>query len=84
MTSHHALDCTLDRSVYPRLLVPIDGSKTSQSALGDAIKLAKTLNSHLRLLHPVNKHVLDLTCGDGNGLVTYLDCACARGDRSPS
>jgi nucleotide-binding universal stress UspA family protein len=75
MTTHHALDHTKERSIYPHILVPIDGSETSACALAEAIKLAKSLNSRLRLLHVVNEHVLDVTSGGGtyaDGLIEFL------------
>jgi nucleotide-binding universal stress UspA family protein len=45
--------------MYPNILVPIDGSKASIRGLREAIKLAREQNSHLRLFHLVNEHVLD-------------------------
>jgi nucleotide-binding universal stress UspA family protein len=42
--------------MYNRILVPIDGSDTSNSALKEAIALAKDQHSTLRLFH-----VVDLT-----------------------
>ena len=42
--------------MYKRILVAIDGSKTSNVALQEAVKLAKDHDSQIRLLH-----VVDLT-----------------------
>ncbi len=42
--------------MYKRILVPIDGSETSNAALQEAVKLAKDQESQIRLLH-----VVDLT-----------------------
>jgi nucleotide-binding universal stress UspA family protein len=70
-----ALNHTKERSIYPHILVPIDGSETSACALDEAIKLAKILDSRLRLLHVVNEHVLDVTSGGGtyaDGLIEFL------------
>lgn len=39
--------------MYDRMLVPIDGSATSNDGLGEAISLAKQLGSQLVLLHVV-------------------------------
>ena len=39
--------------MYQRILVPIDGSSTSNAGLEEAIKLAKLTNGSLRLLHIV-------------------------------
>jgi len=41
--------------MYKRILVAIDGSETSQRALKEAILLAGSLGSSLRLVHVVNK-----------------------------
>ncbi len=40
--------------MYKHILVPVDGSKTSDLALQEAIKLAKELRSEIRLLHVVD------------------------------
>lgn len=40
--------------MYSRILVPIDGSEPSKQALNEAIKLARPLNSSLRLLNVVD------------------------------
>lgn len=40
--------------MYQRILVPIDGSKTSNAGLREAIRLAKLTNGQLRLLHVVD------------------------------
>lgn len=40
--------------MYQRILVAVDGSHTSELALNEAIQLAKSLNSQLRLLHAVD------------------------------
>src|SRR5687767_8064389 len=44
--------------MYPRILVPVDGSKPSSLALQEAIKLAKSDGSQLRLVHVINELVL--------------------------
>ena len=44
--------------MYRRILVPLDGSRTSQLGLGEAVKLAKSQGSSLRLLHVVDEMVL--------------------------
>ena len=49
--------------MYRRILVPLDGSRTSQLGLGEAVKLAKSQGSSLRLLHVVDELVL-LTASD--------------------
>ena len=40
--------------MYRRILVPLDGSRTSQLGLGEAVKVAKSQGSTLRLLHVVD------------------------------
>jgi len=44
--------------MYRRILVPLDGSRTAQLGLGEAVKLAKSQGSTLRLLHVVDDLVL--------------------------
>lgn len=44
--------------MYQRILVPVDGSTTSTSALREAIKVAKNQGSALRLVHVVNELIL--------------------------
>jgi nucleotide-binding universal stress UspA family protein len=51
--------------VYPKILVPIDGSETSMRGLNEAIKIAKSQGSQLRLFHVVNEFVLDYSYGAG-------------------
>ena len=41
--------------MYERILVPVDGSETSRLGLREAIRLARSLNSRIRLIHIVNK-----------------------------
>jgi nucleotide-binding universal stress UspA family protein len=47
--------------MYRRILVPVDGSATSRRGLQEAIALAKSQGSDIRLIHIVNELVLD-TC----------------------
>ena len=42
-------------SVYRQLLVPFDGSPTSEKALDEAIRLARLTGARLRLLHVVDE-----------------------------
>jgi nucleotide-binding universal stress UspA family protein len=44
--------------VYPKILVPVDGSDESYAGLREAIRIAKQLGSHVRLLHVVDELVL--------------------------
>lgn len=41
--------------MYQRILVPIDGSRTSLKGLGEAIRLAKLAGGALRLIHVVDE-----------------------------
>lgn len=40
--------------VYNSILVPVDGSDTAERALREAIRLARSLSSRIRLIHVVN------------------------------
>ena len=51
--------------MYGKILVPIDGSETSTRGLNEAIKIAKTQGSQLRLVHIVNEFILDSTYAPG-------------------
>lgn len=43
---------------YKRILVPVDGSRTSQLGLKEAIRLAKGQKASLVLVHVVDEHVV--------------------------
>ena len=43
--------------MYQRILVPVDGSPTSNEALATAVKLAKNFGARLRLIHMVDELV---------------------------
>lgn len=45
--------------MYEKILVPVDGSEASTLGLNEAIKVAKTQGSQLRLVHIVNELILD-------------------------
>jgi nucleotide-binding universal stress UspA family protein len=51
--------------MYRKILVPIDGSTTSQGGLLEAIKLAKNQQAELRLFHMVSDQVFDCGCEIG-------------------
>jgi nucleotide-binding universal stress UspA family protein len=44
--------------MYAKILVPIDGSETSDLGLHEAIRLAKSLDSQIRLVHVLNEATL--------------------------
>lgn len=55
------------------ILVPVDGSENSQSALAYAIYLASQCNASIRLLHAVNLNsALALTAGQTKGHYPFL------------
>jgi len=56
-------------SVYRKILVPIDGSATSNRGLIEAIELAKDQRATLRLVHVLDELIL----GPGVEAVVYLD-----------
>lgn len=58
--------------MYKQILCPIDGSKTSNCGMNEAIRLAKDQNANLRFLHVIDLYfpILDAT-GDLN--VVYID-----------
>ena len=51
--------------MYSKILVPIDGSETSFCGLREAIKIAKSQGSQIRLLHIVNEFMFDYTYSPG-------------------
>jgi nucleotide-binding universal stress UspA family protein len=44
--------------MYAKILVPVDGSVTSNLGLDEAIRIAKSQGSQIRLVHVVNEYVL--------------------------
>jgi nucleotide-binding universal stress UspA family protein len=60
--------------MYSNILVPIDGGETSLCGLREAIKVVESQGGHLRLLHLVEDHVLDI----GYCIGTYEGEAVAR------
>ncbi|MCP5282041.1 MAG: universal stress protein [Rhodoferax sp.] len=55
--------------MYSRILVPVDGSPTSNAGLDEAIKLAKQFGSRLRLLHVVDQMPLAVSA-EGFGVMS--------------
>ena len=51
--------------MYRKILVPVDGSETSALGLDEAIKIAQSHGSQLRLVHVVNEFILDCTYSAG-------------------
>jgi len=48
------------RAMYKRILVAVDGSKTSQAALHQGIQLAKEQHARLRLVHVIDEVALNV------------------------
>lgn len=44
--------------MYQRILVPIDGSPTSNKGVAEAIAVAKLTDGRIRLIHIVNEHTI--------------------------
>jgi len=53
--------------MYQRIMVPLDGSDMSRTALQEAIKLAQHFNARLKLVHVVE----DARIFDAEGMVDY-------------
>lgn len=54
--------------LYKRILVPVDGSNTSNQALQEALRIAKNQQAAIRLVHVVDEAVID---GDIDGMLNY-------------
>jgi nucleotide-binding universal stress UspA family protein len=46
-------------TTYHRILVPVDGSSTSLEGLGEALKLAKSCQAQVRIVHVVDELIAD-------------------------
>ena len=57
---------------YKRILVPVDGSPTSNAGLDEALKLARSDRAQIRLVHIIDDTVAFNT-GDGAGVNYVLD-----------
>jgi nucleotide-binding universal stress UspA family protein len=53
-------------AVYQRILVPVDGSPTSNAGLDEAVRLAKLTGARIRLVHVLDANLF------GIGLETYV------------
>jgi len=54
--------------LYKRILVPVDGSNTSNLALQEALRIAKDQQAAVRLVHVIDEAVID---GDVEGILNY-------------
>lgn len=59
--------------MYKKILVPIDGSPTSDRGLVEAIRLARALGSHIRLVHIVNELIITSPDGVAMNIGLVLD-----------
>jgi len=59
--------------MYRRILVPVDGSPTSRRGLEEAARLAKTLQSTMRLVHIVDETALTLNPEAATATVPLLE-----------
>ena len=57
--------------MFKRILVPVDGSRTSEAGLNTALRMARDAKAQLVLLHVVDESVLVLS-GESAG-ASYLD-----------
>jgi nucleotide-binding universal stress UspA family protein len=60
--------------MYQKILVPVDGSETSMVGLKEAVKLAKSQGSQLRLVHVVNELILDYSYGASLSGTDVIEC----------
>ena len=65
--------------MYPKILVPMDGSEASTCALKEAIKLAKQQGSKLRILHIVKEPILDYGYESGLRKADVVAALCQNG-----
>ena len=61
-------------TAYRRILVPVDGSPTSNAGLDEAIKLAKLTGARIRLVHVLDGNLFGIGCetfvGDVLGMLS--------------
>jgi len=67
--------------MYPKILVPIDGSEISTQGLKEAIKLAKIHHSQIRLFHIASDRIVDGEYGDGSYGGQIIECARENGQK---
>ncbi|MDE2304360.1 MAG: universal stress protein [Gammaproteobacteria bacterium] len=67
--------------MYRQILVPIDGSATSNAGLTEAIKIAKALGGKIRIVHIVNEMIVDYAFGSGLYANTVIDSMRADGQK---
>src|ERR1700690_1527927 len=67
--------------MYPKILVPIDGSEISTQGLKEAIKLAKIHHSQIRLFHIANDRIVDGEYEDSSYGGQIIECARENGQK---
>ncbi|AOX99595.1 universal stress protein [Jeongeupia sp. USM3] len=65
--------------MYDRILVPVDGSDTSNHGLQEALRLAKRLGARLRLLHVVDPQLVYIDFGGMVNVSDYVESIRAAG-----
>lgn len=67
--------------MYRKILVPVDGSEISARGLKEAIKLAISQHSQIRLLHIANDRIVDSGYGDSSYGGQVIECARENGQK---
>ena len=65
--------------MYDKILVPVDGSETSNNGLDQAIQIAKTMHSQLHLVHIVNELIFDYSYSPGLYATNVIESMRERG-----
>jgi nucleotide-binding universal stress UspA family protein len=66
---------------YKRILVPVDGSPTSNVGLAEAVKLARSVGAAVRLLHVINEFALFSTPEAGINLPEIIEAMKRAGEK---
>lgn len=66
---------------YKRILVPVDGSRTSQLGLKEAVRLAKGQKASLILVHVVDEHVVIMASMEAASYLEDLRPSLMKGGR---
>ena len=66
---------------YKRILVPVDGSSTSNAGLKEALKLAHARNAKLCLLHIMDEHMIFISPEAAPNMQVILDAMRSDGTR---
>ena len=66
---------------YKRILVPVDGSSTSNAGLREAIRLAKGQGASLQLVHVADQHYISMMAVEGATAVDDLMVSVVKAGR---